>query len=417
MKHILILDDDTTTCLMLKSWFVKEGFNVRMATTVEEAQCMVKENALDLILSDIRMPDVDGFSFLSWIKRYDPAVMVMMMTGFSDVKTAVDAMKSGAVDYIEKPIKPEILFEKVENAFRNYANNHDEYNPNISFSQLRTMEYDRLMEKIEDTIVTQKHILIIGQRGTGKSSLRKYIYKKADTQKEIVIVVDEVNNNDSDFLSAQFHAAKNGILSIKSFHNLSKTLQAQLIDFLLRQSLREYTRVIATSVLPVEQLKEKLLPKLFDLFHDNYVVLPALKGRSEDILFFMERFLKIANYELGKQITGFSAEMQTLFLKHEWKGNIQELKNTIIKAVLLTESGQITTDILSDLGWAPLFPKNSLEVSDNQLEALRKENYEQQKIKEALELSKGNKTLAASILNIDRKTLYNKIRLYGVEVN
>lgn len=417
MKHILILDDDKTTCLMLKSWFAKKGFNVHTATKVEDAQTIVKTHALDLILSDIRMPDVDGFSFLSWIKRYDSAIMVIMMTGFSDVKTAVESMKSGAVDYIEKPIKPEVLFEKVENAFTNYANNQPARDPSIYFSQPRTKAYEVLMQKVEDTIENQKHILIIGERGTGKSSLRKYIHEKNDTPHGAVVVIDEIKNNDPNFFEAHLDASKKGIFCIKSFHKLSKKHQNQLIDFLYNQSKSKYTQVIATSSASINELRVYLLPKLFQIFHNNYVVLPTLDGKKEEIVFFMQRFLKYANHELGKAVEDFSPKMQKILINHSWKGNIQELKNTVIKSVLLTEGDTITTDILPDLGWNFLAKDKEYKPSPKFLKSLKKENYEQQKIEEAMELANGNKTLAASILNIDRKTLYNKIRQYGVEVN
>lgn len=415
MKHILILDDDKTTCLMLKSWFVKEGYYVETATDVEEAQQIVKKYAIDLILSDIHMPGMDGFSFLSWVKRYDSAIMIIMMTGFSDVSTAVESIKSGAVDYVEKPIKAEILFEKVKNAFKNYANSQDNCNPNKCFLQPHSQEYHILMQKVDATIEQQKHILIRGARGTGKSSLRKYIFKKIVPQNSAIVVIDEITHAEDDYLRTQFKAAQNGIICIKTFHKLSKKHQNELTELISNQSPDGYTQVIATSSASVEELKEAILPKLFHFFQDNYVELPTLNGKKDDILFFMSRFLKFANYELGKNIEGYSPDIQKIFVKHDWKGNVQELKNTIIKAVLLTEGNIITTDILSELGGSFLNLDTLGKTSSRRLRSLKKENYERQKIKEALEISNGNKTLAASILNIDRKTLYNKIRLYNVD--
>lgn len=415
MKHILILDDDKTTCLMLKSWFVKEGYYVEIATNVEDAQKIVKKYAVDLILSDIRMPGVDGFSFLSWVKRYDSAIMVMMMTGFSDVSTAVEAIKSGAVDYVEKPIKAEMLFEKVSNAFKNYANTYSERDPNKCFLQPHSKEYEVLMQKVDATIENQKHILISGARGTGKSSLRKYIHKKIAPQNGAIVVIDKIEHAEDDYLKTQFKAAQNGILCVKTFHKLSKKHQNELTELLTNQSHEDYTQVIATSSLPIAEVRKYILPKLFYYFRDNCVELPTLEGKKDDILFFMSRFLKFANYELGKNIDSFSPELQKIFVQHEWKGNVQELKNTIIKAVLSCDSNVITTDILSDLGGSFLNLDTSDRQTSRRLRNLKKENYERQKIKEALEISNGNKTLAASILNIDRKTLYNKIRLYNVE--
>ena len=122
MKRILILDDNLTICLMLKSWLTKKNYKVDTATSVGEAQQKVKNEAYDLILSDIRMPEADGFSFLSWIKRFDSDVLVIMMTSYADIETAVESMKSGAVDYIPKPIEAESLYQKIADALKNHEN-------------------------------------------------------------------------------------------------------------------------------------------------------------------------------------------------------------------------------------------------------------------------------------------------------
>ena len=121
-RSILVVDDSLTVCLMLKSWLVKRDFNVEIATNVNIAKQMVKDQPFDLILSDIKMPDIDGFSFLSWVKKFDAEILVIMMTGFADIESAVASMKSGAADFISKPIEPEQLFKKIEEAFQNQKN-------------------------------------------------------------------------------------------------------------------------------------------------------------------------------------------------------------------------------------------------------------------------------------------------------
>ena len=116
-KSILVIDDNVTVCLMLKSWLVKRDFSVEVATSVDQAKQLVKEHPFDLILSDIRMPGSDGFALLSWVKKYDSDFLVIMMTGYADIETAVASMKSGAVDYIAKPIDPDLFFKKIDEAF------------------------------------------------------------------------------------------------------------------------------------------------------------------------------------------------------------------------------------------------------------------------------------------------------------
>ena len=117
-KNILIVDDNLTICLMLKSWLVKNNYNVETTSSAQDAKQMVKDFPFDLILSDIRMPNVDGISFLNWAKKYDSDILVIMMTGYAEIESVVESMKSGATDYISKPIDPEILFSKIEEAFQ-----------------------------------------------------------------------------------------------------------------------------------------------------------------------------------------------------------------------------------------------------------------------------------------------------------
>jgi two-component system response regulator HydG len=165
-------------------------------------------------------------------------------------------------------------------------------------------------------------------------------------------------------------------------------------------------------------LSSILLPKLADLLLKSYIELPTLQGNKEIILFYAQHFLEMANKELDKKIKKIDTKVLEEFYKHPWNGNIQELKNMIFKACLLTEGNTVSGAIL------PVLFKNfskemveSIQPQKQTIEGLKKENYEKEKITEALEIAKGNKTVAASILNIDRKTLYNKIKLYNVEVN
>ncbi len=117
-KNVLIVDDNLTVCLMLKSWLIKRGYQVETAPGASEAKQMVKEQPFDLILTDIRMPDTDGLTFLSWVRKYDSDIIVIMITGYADVESAVLSMKAGAADYIPKPIEPEHLFKKIDEAFQ-----------------------------------------------------------------------------------------------------------------------------------------------------------------------------------------------------------------------------------------------------------------------------------------------------------
>ena len=420
-KNILIVDDNLTICLMLKSWLVKNNYNVETASNVEAAKQMVKDFPIDLILSDIRMPDIDGLSFLNWVKKYDSDILVIMMTGYAEIESVVEAMKSGANDYVSKPIDPELIFSKIEEAFQVQEN----IKKNNQFPNDYLMppgnEYKQLHEQLNLIAENYDHLLIIGDRGTGKSSSVKLIFEKGIHHSKPLIILDA-----SDLLTTQYDSneyesvliekikvARGGLFYKRDIDQLNKFLQSELLTVLTKQSRDEnFTQVILSSQQNLEELQNILIPKLHNLLQKSVITLPPLKGQSEQILSFSKHFLNFANFALNKHLKGIDSEMQKLFISYNWPGNIQELKNTILKAALLTEGDFITIDIAEEIFGNNKFEKDETKAIN--INSLRKENYEKEKICQALQLAKGNKTMAASILNIDRKTLYNKIKLYEV---
>lgn len=420
-KNILIVDDNLTICLMLKSWLVKNNYNVETTSSAQEAKQMVKDIPFDLILSDIRMPDVDGISFLNWTKKYDSDIQVIMMTGYAEIESVVESMKSGATDYISKPIDPEILFSKIEEAFQVQENiKKNNQFPN-DFLIPPGNEYKQLHEQLHLIAENNDHLLIIGDRGTGKHSSVKLIFEKGIHRSQSLVKLDASdlistqsdNNEYESVLIKKIKVAKGGLFYIRDIDKLNLFLQNELLTVLTKQSRDEnFTQVILSSQQSLEELQNTLIPKLYNVLQKNVVILPPLKGKSEQILSFSQHFLEFANFALNKQLKGIDSEMQKEFISYNWPGNIQELKNTIIKAALLTEGDVITTEIAEELFGGIKYERE--ETNTININSLRKENYEKEKIYQALTLAKGNKTMAASILNIDRKTLYNKIKLYSV---
>ncbi len=428
MKRLLILDDNLTICLMLKSWLVKQNYNVDTATSVEEAKQKVKSEAYDLILSDIRMPEADGFSFLSWIQKFDSDILVIMMTGYADIETAVESMKSGAVDYIAKPIEEESLYKKIADALKSHENQKKSEKIRESLIKPRGEVYMNIFSKLNEVIHNDSHLLVIGEHGTGKTSVAHHIFNRSGIDSRPLITIDlepqSVNVNGGRGTYEQFflnalEKAKGGLLLIKNLQKTDINFQTLLIKALSTQKKDDdFIQIIITTREKKEQLSSILLPKLADLLLKSYIELPTLQGNKEVILFYAQHFLEMANKELDKKIKKIDDEVLEDFFRHPWNGNIQELKNMIFKAILLSEGNTVSSAIL------PILFKNlteeeveSIQPQKQDIEGLKKENYEKEKITEALEIAKGNKTLAASILNIDRKTLYNKIKLYNVEVN
>lgn len=429
-KTILVIDDNLTVCLMLKSWLVKKGFNVDTISNVEEAKEMVRELPYDLILSDIKMPDADGFEFLRWIKVYDPDILVIMMTGFADIDSAVKVMKSGAVDYISKPIEPNKLFEKIEEAFQLQENIRKNNRFANDYIMPPGKEYKQLFKQLKGIIENNSHRLILGDRGTGKASTVKYIYEKGIHRSRPLVLLDandiidksndlKQNEKGLSILQEKFQKAKGGLFYIREIDQLNKFMQDELLEIILRQKKDEnYTQLILSTEEKLDKLQTILIPKLYNLIKDDCVILPSLKDREDQIIFFASYFIKFANYILNKNITSMDPVIQKKLIEYEWPGNIQELKNFIIKVALIAEGDEIKADNANELFINEKIENDSIDISvdKNSIQSLRKENYEKEKICQALDLAKGNKTMAASILNIDRKTLYNKIKLYEINV-
>ncbi len=352
-----------------------------------------------------------------------------MMTGFADIETAVESMKSGATDYISKPIEPELLFNKIEDAFKKQLSQKTNIRSFNEIIKPPGQKFDNLHKRLNEYAEKNQHFLIIGDRGTGKASSVKYAYQKGfnNLKPFVVLDVDQISNNSVNtpetkqmsVFTENLKIAKGGLLYIRKVHKLDMISQNELLTVLIKQKKDEnYTQIIMSSEKDKGELKVLLLPKLYELLIKEYIALPTLKGKENEILFFTEYFLKLANNEMDKNIQQIESEVLEGFYNHSWPGNIQELKNTVYKAVLLTEGDKISANILPLL-FRDYLPANNTHPNndDNNVAGLRKENYEKEKIKEALDIAKGNKTMAASILNIDRKTLYNKIKLYGIEVN
>lgn len=433
-KSILVIDDNLTICLMLKSWLVKKGFTVETASSVAEAKQKVKEQPFDLILSDIRMPDVDGFRFLTWVKKYDSDILVIMMTGYADIESAVESMKSGAVDYISKPIEPEQLFSKIDEAFTLQENMLKQSCFPDDFVKFPGEEYSKLYNELDATAENNTHRLIIGDRGTGKSSVVRYIYEKGIYASKPLVVFDNDKSTEhvtklrlfssnggenKSPLMQKFHEAKGGLLYIRQLPLLDINQQDELLNILTKQKKDDnFIQVIMSTDMCKEELRRRLIPKLYNMVEQDCIVLPTLKGKKEVISFLADHFLQFANSTLNKQIQGIDPVIRERLIGYAWPENIQEMKNCIIKAALMTDGPLIPASIETDLfeGGSGARNENRAHLL-NPIQELRKEYYEKEKIMEALELAKGNKTMAASILNIDRKTLYNKIKLYNVLTN
>ena len=405
-KNFLVVDDNLTICLMLKSWLVKRGYNAETATDVCTAKQMVREQPFDMILTDIRMPDTDGLTFLSWVKKHDSDILVIMMTGYADIETAISSMKSGASDYISKPIEPNQLFHKIEEAFQIQLNKQKNDRFRSVMIKPPGQAYKDLFRMLDKVIDAKSYLLIIGNRGTGKNAVVNYLYEKGYDLGSPLITLDigqTTNRRDyrsvglgpEEQLSAlkeRFEEARGGILHIRTADMLDLNLQNELLGMLTRQSRDDnYVQVVLSSMKKKEELEKILIPKLYNYLEPTLVELPSLKGEKEIINAFVKEFLLFSNHVLDKEAKGIDPKLMEYFYEHDWEGNIQELKNMVLKAVWISDSTIITDSAASEL-----FGKGKSKEEKGPIQLIPytdfcKEHYEKEKIIEALELSKGTK--------------------------
>jgi two-component system response regulator HydG len=443
-SKILVIDDDTSFCIMLKTFLQKKGYDVITAFHAAEAEEVIKNQTFDVVLTDIRLPDSDGLEILKLIKQTSFATHVILMTGYTDIKTAVNAMKIGAFDYVGKPINPDEILHTIEQALRK----KDEKQPSVKkesvpktniadvFVKGISSHSDQLHEYISLVAPTNMSVLIIGDSGTGKEYIAHSIHKQSKRKDKPFVAVDcgaiPKDLASSEFFghikgsftgavndkTGHFEAANGGTIFLDEVGNLSYEVQIQLLRALQERKVKPVgsnheikvdIRVIAATN---EDLSEAVKRGDFreDLYHrlnEFSIAVPKLSERKHDILIFANHFLAQANDDLEKNIQGFSKEVTDLFLTYDWPGNLREMKNIIKRSVLLTKSNMVSIDVL---------PAEMLVENKSSNDFNYTKGNEEEAIRQALEKANFNKSRAAKLLDIDRKTLYNKLKLYNIDL-
>jgi two-component system response regulator HydG len=447
MLKILIIEDDTAFGQMLQKFLTKKEFEVSLSFNAEEGKTIFKNNNFDLVITDLRLPNYDGIQLLSEIKTINPKTPVVVMTGYAEVSSAVKAMKKGAFDYISKPFTPEEIVMIINNALiqkveGKSAKSNAVNLKNVSTKKLPTINgiseaSKKLHEYIKLVSPTDMSILITGESGTGKEVTAKAIHDTSKKSSFNFVAVDcgaipkEIATSEffghikGSFTGAiedkigHFEAANGGTLFLDEIGNLSYGNQIQLLRALQERKIK---RVGSTKEIDVdlriitatnEDLKEAVEKGTFreDLYHrinEFSIEIPSLQDRLEDLLLFADFFLEKANLALEKQVIGFSDEAIAVFRAYHWPGNLRELQNVIKRSVLLTNSDYIQPEVL---------PKELfVEQKKQEIDDFSKDAYEKEQILRALKESNFNKSKAAKLLQITRKTLYNKISHYKLEL-
>lgn len=457
MRHILIVEDDIAFGTMLQTWLRRKGFEVDKATSVGAAvKLLVDMKSVDLVLSDLRLPDHDGLRLLAWMHEHSINAPFIVMTNYAEVQNAVLAMKSGAADYIAKPVQPDILLQKINDAMeqntqQNNAtiqNSTTQNAPTAHNSKLKTQNSEaapryiegkseasrQLYSYVELVAPTPMSVLILGASGTGKEYVAHRIHDLSQRHDRPFFALDcgaiprdvaaseffghkkgAFTGADADKRGA-FEIANGGTLFLDEVGNLSYEVQVQLLRALQERRIRPVggTKEIDIDIRLVcatnENLEEAVSEGRFreDLYHrinEFTIYMPKLSERDSDLFLFADLFIRHANEELNRNVEGFDSGAAEMLASHSWPGNLRELNNVVKRAVLLTRGSQITTAELT-LAMGQIRTDNVLQLHD--------EDTERQRIITALQQTNGNKAKAARLLGVDRKTIYNKIEKLGI---
>ncbi len=442
---ILITEDDYSFGITLQEWLKRSGFEAILVHSVEQAKKEILQKSYDLILADLRLPDGDGILLLTWIKEQKKQLPVILMTNYVELQNAVLAIKLGAFDYLEKPINPSILQQKIKQALDSH-NSKSLTRPLVEkFQQISTIVQGksflakRMYEQIKLVAATQLSVLIFGESGVGKEHVARLIHENSSRKNAPFIAIDcgsllrELALSElfghvkGSFTSAiadkkgVFEQANGGTVFLDEIGNLPYEVQIQLLRTLQERQIHPLGSLgnikVDVRILTAtnENLELAIANGKFreDLYHrlkEFYIEVPALRERLEDIPLFVEHFLKEANDELNKHVERFSREALQIIEQYHWPGNLRELRNVVRAAVLYAQTNEILPEDLPVLSVSLHIPAI--------MDAGRPIYFgnEKELIESTLKKMKGNKSLTAKALKISRKTLYNKIHLYGIDL-
>jgi len=461
---ILVIEDDFDISQLLKKFLSRHNLDVTVANNGKKGIEIFKAENPNLVLTDFRLGDVDGIHVLKEIKNINHTVPVIIITGYSDVRVAVQAMRSGAYDYVTKPLFPDEILLTIKRALEGGGT---EDKPNMAVPKVfkpqkfifgKSYQSLALMKQVDLVAPTNYSVIIYGESGAGKEAVAQIIHQKSARSNQPFVAMDcgaiskELAGSElfghekGSFTGAMvtkighFELANGGTLFLDEVANLPYEVQTSLLRVVQEKKIRrigsnkEINIDVRLIIASNENLNEayrkgKFREDLFHRFNEFQLSVPALRERPEDIVMYAEFFLQNSNHVLGKNITGFDDEVIELFHKYPWHGNLRELKNVIKRAALLTDGDKIKVQSLpfeishytklsfpeSDANGHLQYEESTVQESQAKsqhhpnLKAAAKEA-EYETILRVLKEVNFNKSKAAKLLNIDRKTLYNKIK-------
>lgn len=503
MNKVLIIDDDLDMCRLLDRFLTRNNFDVKFAHTGKKALEELERNRPDVILCDFRLEDTDGKDLLIQIKERTPQVPVIIITGYSDIKIAVEVIKHGAFDYITKPLFPEEILVTIKKAIshsqdpgkteqadqpkekgtRQGEGIEKKYKSTGKYIFIDSNEFRPILKQMDLVAPTNYSVIIYGESGSGKEAIAQEIHARSKRKNTPFVAIDcgalskELAGSElfghekGSFTGAlnqklgNLEIANGGTVFLDEIANLPYDVQVSLLRVVQERKMRRLggTKDIDLDIRIIVASNEKLWDEtkrgrfredLYHRFNEFSINVPPLRDRKHDILTFAHFFLDHTNSELDKQVKGFKPEVEDIFKTYSWPGNLRELKNVVKRSALLADNEWIDVTVLpfelvnhSKLTFetfhrepetekkqfyydkpvadeAPVFnlppaeektgeiKHKPVEVSSHALKAVSIDA-EYEMIVQALKKANYNKSKAAKLLNVDRKTLYNKMKQYN----
>ncbi len=450
-SSILIIDDDTYICSILKKYLEQNGYETDVVFSGITAKNSIEKKDFDLVLSDFRLPDSDGLKILQHVKLKKPGTPVIIMTAYAEIKMAVELIKSGAYDYITKPIQQEEVLQIISRALKYSRGRVNSVTFRKEFITGTSQKIQQVMKYVNVVAPTDLTVMIEGETGSGKEYIARAIHYASKRSDKPFIALDcgaiprELANSvlfghvKGAFTGAvqdktgYFEEAKGGTLLLDEVGNLPHENQMKILRALQERVITKTggNKSIKVDVRLITAANDNLIKKVKagefreDLYHrlnGFKIQLPALRQRKEDIMEFAWFFIKQANKDFSKNIAYLDNSARKLLMDYHWPGNIRELQNVINRIVLLSCSDTITPELLpEEIRFNTIKPDHDTDITDgidNDVTDLKSATLitEKEIIHNALVKTNSNKSKAARLLNIDRKTLYNKIKLYDLDV-
>lgn len=452
MEKILIVDDNEILRYTLTELLQESGFDCHAVEDGVKALKEIESKLYGLVILDMRLPGMTGFEILSRIKKFDKELPVIMLTAFGDIKTAVEAMKQGAHDFITKPFDNDSMIITIKKALEmKYLSAEvnilrkkldENYKSSDVIGESEAMK--EVFEQVKIVAPTALSVLIEGESGTGKEVIACLIHKQSNRKDKPFVAVDcgaipesliesELFGHErgafTDAKNAKegkFELANEGTIFLDEITNLSDSNQIKLLRIIQERKVTRLggkkpikldIRIIAATNIKLSEAvnNQKFRQDLYYRFNEFNLVLPPLRERKGDIKLFIEHFIRDANAELNKNVKDVAEDVLDRLVSHTWPGNVRELRNVIRRGVLLTKGDTIVSITIPDEIRKTGIPSEqpAAASTDKSISDATKE-VEKDMILKAMEEAEGNKSKAAKILNMNERTFYRKLKSHGM---